>query len=61
MCLICVEYSKGKMTPDEGLAAFEETKDALGQKHADEVRAMLLEAWWNEYANSDWENMPQTD
>ncbi len=61
MCIICVEYAKGKMTPDEGLSALKEIKETLEETHAAEVYANMLREWWDEWDDLEWENMPQTD
>jgi hypothetical protein len=56
MCMICVEYEKGKMSPLEGLRALKEiTSETLEEKkHAEEVADKL---WFDEWRL----NVPQTD
>ena len=61
MCIICVEYAKGKMTPDEGLRALREVRETLEPEHGTEVYSELLRDWWDEWDDWEWENMPQTD
>jgi len=43
MCLICIEYEKGKLLPEEGLRNLEEMKPQLEEKHYFEVSNMLTE------------------
>ena len=57
MCLVCIEYSKGKMTAEEALRALGEMSPDLEEEHAERVYKNLLEEWWQEWH----ENMPQTD
>ena len=57
MCIVCVEYAKGKMTPDEGLRAVGEMAPTMDDEHFEEVTKMLLDEWWLSWT----ENMPQTD
>ena len=61
MCIVCVEYGKGKMTPDEGLRALKEVRKTLEPEHSAEVYNELLRDWWDEWDDWEWENMPQTD
>jgi len=57
VCLVCIEYSKGKMTAEEALRALGEMSPDLEEEHAERVYKNLLEEWWQEWH----ENMPQTD
>lgn len=41
MCLICLEYMKGKMTKREGYRALSEVAKDLPQEHVIEVFALL--------------------
>ena len=56
MCIVCIEYLKGKMTPAEGLRALSEVeaKTTEDKKHIEEIKIKL---WLDEWH----ENMPQTD
>jgi hypothetical protein len=54
MCIVCIEYSKGKMTPAEGLRALGEVKATEDKEHIEKVKMKL---WLDEWH----ENMPQTD
>ena len=56
MCIVCVEYAKGKMTPLEGLRALGEmgSKTEEEKKHIEEVTEQL---WIDEWR----QNVPQTD
>tara|TARA_R100000008_G_C3449799_1_gene98753 strand:- start:66 stop:296 length:231 start_codon:yes stop_codon:yes gene_type:complete len=51
MCLICVEYEKGKLKIKEALTNLEEMKESVGLTHYDEVKAFLAEESLNEYYN----------
>jgi len=57
MCLICVEYTKERMTIDEAYKALGEMKSELDKEHIKEILNKLDEDWWIEWL----ENMPQTD
>ena len=61
MCILCVEYQKGKMTPDEGLKVLKEVRETLEPEHGTEIYSKLLRDWWDEWDDWEWENMPQTD
>ena len=53
MCLICVEYQKGKMTIGEARRALGEMREKIGDEHTDEVRDMLKKAKKEEGEQSD--------
>jgi len=57
MCLVCIEYAKGKMTPNEALHALNEMLESEEEEHLQEVAKKLLEDWWERWN----ENIPQTD
>lgn len=45
MCLICVEFQKGKMTIDEGWKNLSEMRETIEEEHITEVEEMLWDAW----------------
>jgi len=45
MCILCVEFVKGKMTVNEGWRNLSEARDTLEPEHADVVEDMLWNAW----------------
>ena len=61
MCLICIEYEKGKLLANEGLRNLEEMKPQLEEKHYTEVYSKLqddllekqLEFYWEEMGFGD--------
>lgn len=57
MCLVCIEYAKGKMTPDEALNALHEIASEPYDEHAKELLTKLLEDSWHSWNKG----MPQTD
>jgi len=57
MCIVCIEYAKGKMTTEEGLRALGELETAEERKHVEEVRERLEKLWFEEWR----QNVPQTD
>ena len=57
MCLVCIEYTKGKMTPNEALQALGEIAPDPPDEHTEELVVRLMEDFWNHWN----ENMPQTD
>ena len=57
MCIVCVEYAKGKMTPNEALHALEEVSTDPPDEHTEELAIKLMEDFWAHWH----EIMPQTD
>jgi hypothetical protein len=61
MCLICIEYEKGKLLATEGLRNLEEMKPQLEEKHYIEVYDKLyddqieqqLEEYWEQWGFGD--------
>ena len=53
MCLVCIEYEKGKLKINEALRNIDEMKEVVGQEHYDETMAFLtqelLKEQWGEY------------
>ena len=49
MCLVCIEYSKGKLLPEEGLRNLKEMKLLMEEDHYWEVHAKLSST------DRDWE------
>ena len=43
MCLICIEYEKGKLKIDEAFRNLGEIKEIIGEEHYYEVHAALSE------------------
>jgi len=57
MCLICIEYEKGKLLPEEGLRNLEEMKPQLEEKHYFEVSNMLTEDLLEHQLEDYWEEL----
>jgi len=61
MCLVCIEYEKGKLFPEEGLRNLMEMKPQMEEEHYWEVHNKLsddyaenqLEEWWEETGFGD--------
>ena len=49
MCLICVEWEKGKLTLTEAMRNLGEMSRDLGPEHVEEVKNKLIEAMSNQY------------
>ena len=49
MCLICVEYEKGKLKVNEALRNLEEMKEDVGEEHYNKTKESLYEDVFNEY------------
>ena len=49
MCLICVEWEKGKLTFTEAMRNLGEMSTALEPEHVEEVKKMLIDDLRNEY------------
>ena len=45
MCLICVEFQKGRLSVEEGWKNLSEMAEGLTEQHAEEVEEMLWDAW----------------
>jgi len=43
MCLVCVEYGKGKLKFNEAFKNLGEIKELIGDEHYDEVYSSLVE------------------
>jgi hypothetical protein len=43
MCLICIEYEKGKLKIDEAVRNLGEMKESVGDEHYDETMAFLTQ------------------
>lgn len=50
MCIICVEYQKGKLTANEAWRNLNEMQDILDSEHIDDVLNMILLG--DEYENT---------
>ena len=46
MCILCVEFMKGKMTINEGWRNLSETRESLEPEHVEAVEDMLWNAWY---------------
>ena len=57
MCLICIEYEKGKLLASEGLRNLEEMKPQLEEKHYTEVYSKLQDDLLEEQLEFYWEEM----
>ena len=44
MCIICVDFQKQKMTPQDARRALREMRQSVGEAHAVEVAEMIEEA-----------------
>jgi len=61
MCLVCIEYAKGKLLPEEGLRNLQEMKPQMEEDHYWEVYTKLsddyteqqLDEWWEEVGFGD--------
>ena len=43
MCIICIEYEKGKLSLREAFRNLNEIKELIGEEHFDDVQAVLTE------------------
>lgn len=61
MCLICIEYSKQKLTTSEAHRNLEEMKEKIGEEHYNEVKDMLiheeLAKAWKNFCNERYEDV----
>ena len=44
MCLICVDFQKGRMTTQDAKRALREMSESIGKTHTKEVREMIQKA-----------------
>tara|TARA_R100000152_G_C6682306_1_gene115888 strand:+ start:72 stop:263 length:192 start_codon:yes stop_codon:yes gene_type:complete len=55
MCIICVEFEKGKLSLDEAVRNYGEMKETLPEEHQKEVEALIFNnfpfyhGWDDEY------------
>ena len=54
MCLVCIEYSKQKLTPEEAIRNLNEMKTIIDEAHFKEVYDKMLEAKLIEEAEEFW-------
>jgi len=57
MCLICIEYAKGKLLPAEGIRNLEEMKFQLEEDHYFEVHNKLYDDLLEQQLEDYWEEM----
>ena len=63
MCLICIEYSKGKLQPKEALRNLKEMKSDVGEEHyklakeyfEDRLLEQDLDEYWLKYQEEPYE------
>jgi len=46
MCMLCVEFMKGKMTVHEGWKNLSEMQEVLEPPHVEAIEEMLWNAWY---------------
>ena len=56
MCLVCIEYEKGKLTIKEGIRNIGEMRESVGEKHYNEVYNMLTEDLLQQELDNYWSN-----
>ena len=57
MCLVCIEYSKQKLTPSEAMRNVDEMRSEVGEEHYnkahnkfyDDYLEQALDDYWSEY------------
>ncbi len=57
MCLICIEYEKGKLKIDEAFRNLNEIKEMIGEEHFKEVHEALVEKEAESYLTDSHVNM----
>ncbi len=53
MCIICVEFQKGKLRLDEAWRNLGEMRSGLSEEHVEDVEDMLWNAWVDEEQEGD--------
>ena len=56
MCLVCIEYEKGKLKIDEAFHNLGEIKDIIGEEHYEEVYTALSEKEAESYLSDSYVN-----
>jgi hypothetical protein len=56
MCIICIEYQQGKLTPLEGMRNLQEMKDIIDDEHYYEVFTTLYDDYLDEENKKDLDN-----
>ena len=57
MCLICIEYEKGKLLPQEGLRNLKEMRPQLDEAHYSEISSKLYEDLLERQLEEFWEEI----
>lgn len=55
MCLICIEYQKGKLKINEAFSNLEEMRSDLDKNHAQYVEDMLVDDMWKKIGVMNYE------
>jgi len=53
MCLICIEYEKGKLKAREALRNLAELKENLDPEHVRELQKRIITDVWEERENNE--------
>ena len=53
MCLICIEYEKGKLKAEEALKNLMELKENLDPEHVKELQNRIITDVWKERKNDE--------
>ena len=51
MCLICIDFNKGLLSPTEGWRNLQEMRELMTDEHYDEVLAMITEKFFEDIAS----------
>ena len=54
MCIICIEFQKGKLLLDEAWRNLGEMRSGLDESHVEEIEDMLWNAWVDDQEDDDW-------
>jgi predicted nucleic acid-binding protein len=46
MCIICIEYEKGKLKPADALRNLQELKEILDKEHVREIQKKIINDAW---------------
>ncbi len=53
MCLICIDFNKGLLSPTEGWRNLQEMRTVMTDEHYDEVLAMITEKFFESMSSAE--------
>jgi hypothetical protein len=57
MCLVCIEYAKGKLLPEEGIRNLQEMRPQMEEDHYWEIHSKLSDDHIEQQLDEYWEEI----